>query len=229
MIITIDGPAASGKSTLARAVAAKLNLFYIASGGLYRGLSYVLLNYFGYTLDNIEEPSIHDLKKALDIVVFKYTYDKNADEKIYFDGVDITPHLKTSIIDSAASKMAGSKIVNETLIAYQRLLADDHDIIIDGRNCGSQVFPQAHIKIYLTASLTVRAQRLQDMQAKKGITISLDQAEKQLKVRDARDSERTYAPLMIPDNAMIIDNSALTADQTVQKILNIIQAKETQI
>ncbi len=225
MIITIDGPAASGKSTVAREVARKLNLFYIASGGLYRGLSYVLLHHFGYSLETIDNPLLVDLQEALNPARFKYAYNNTTGEQIFFDSVDISAYLKTSIIDSAASKMAESKIVHELLIEYQRLLADTQDIIIDGRNCGSQVFPNADIKIYLTASLAVRAARLQTMQLKKGVEISLEQAEQQLAQRDLRDSQRPYAPLIKPAHSITLDNSNMSAEQTVQEIMEVIKKK----
>lgn len=223
MIVTIDGPAGSGKSTVAREVAQRLNYYYIASGSLYRALSYVLIHYFGYSLKNINMPEPEDVQSALDPVRFKYVYNNAAGEKILFDGFDTSNMLKSELVTAAASIMATSGTVNTELIKYQRSLVHGRDVIIDGRNCGSEVFPHAQVKIYMTASVEVRAIRWQKVQEKLGNIISFAQSMQLINERDTRDSERLVAPLMVPAHALIIDTSSLDIKASVSKVIEAIQ------
>jgi len=223
MIVTIDGPAASGKSTIAQAVAQEMDLYYIASGSLYRALSYILINHFGYSLKDINDPKEEALEKALDSKKFKYTYNKSTGVHIFFEDSEISALLKSELISSAASIMATNALVHKHLIQFQRKLAEDHSIIIDGRNCGSEVFPHAEVKIYMTASEEIRAKRWQKVQAKVGNHIDLQEALKEIKERDKRDSQRSVSPLMVPKNGIIIDNSAMDIKESVAKVIYIIK------
>jgi len=214
MIITIDGPAASGKSTAARLLAKRLGYYYLNSGLLYRALSYLLLEN-GYTLETIVSPSEPDIKQYLDPEHLAYVSDDQTNAHIYFDNEEITEFLKNERIDKAASLVSTNKTVRSYLLDYQRQLASTHDVIVEGRDSGTVVFPQAQIKFFLSASIEVRAERWQKELEEKGIKISIQEVQQQLYERDKRDTERAIAPLKVPDNAIIVDNSLYTIAETV--------------
>lgn len=222
MIITIDGPTASGKSTVARAIAQKLNLYYIASGLLFRALAYLLIHERKYTPTTVNQAQAHEFTQLLDPHDFVYTFDHNG-ECITYKGVNITPQLKMSDIDTAASVLATNQDAREPLLQLQRHLAQKHDIIIDGRDCGSVVFPNAQFKFFLTASPQVRAQRWQKLHAKLDKDLNLDQALDFVNARDNRDNQRNA--LAITSDTHVIDNSAMDQSQTVDAIINIIMEK----
>ena len=222
MIITIDGPVASGKSTAARMLAQKLNIYYLNTGLLYRGLGYLLLRREGYTLQNITNVSAEDLAVYADPQRLNYQYEED-EASISFDGKDLTSLLKTPEIDQAASIVSTNQAVREVLNVLQRHIAKDHDVVIEGRDSGSVVFPNADYKFFLTASAQVRAQRWRAKLAEKRVDVSDEQAEEQINERDARDSSRKIAPLMVPKDAIVIDDSELDQQETVGKILEIIK------
>lgn len=225
MIITLDGPAGSGKSTLAQAIAQHLGIYYINSGFIYRGFALGALNQ-GIALDDLlKMPTalLHEIMGQL-----CYYYDPiHKQVTIFINGIDHTKSLKKPQIDQAASILSMNMEVRYLIIDYIRVLAQRYACSIDGRDCGSVMFPQATCKFYITAALTVRAQRWLIDQAKKGTHYSLEQACDLLQERDERDSQRLNAPLVIPEHAYIVDTSELTADQTVTLLLDYIQKKET--
>jgi cytidylate kinase len=220
MIITIDGPSASGKSTIARSVARELSYFYIASGMIYRGLAYMLINKHGYTPDTIGTAKEHDVAYCLSFEQFAYDYDQQTGEHIIVGGTDITGLLKSPIIDSAASVLGTNAMARGHILQAIRRIADSHDIVIDGRDCGSAMFPYAQHKWFLTASLPVRAQRWQSMQQQLGKKISLEQAKNIIAVRDERDTTREIAPLVVPVGACIIDSSDMSPEQVIHTIVS---------
>jgi len=213
MIITIDGPTASGKSTLARMLAQRLNYYYICSGLLYRALAYLLVTYYGYTEKNIEHIALQDIAACFNPDKFIYSYD-GVHERILYDNQDITPYLKDSVIDHITSITSVNEHVRHCVTVLQHSLAAAHDIVIDGRDTGSAVFPAADVKFFLTASLQVRAQRWLYDQKKRGHNFSTHEAQEKVADRDRRDSERAVAPLIIPSDAHVIDNSNFTLEQT---------------
>ncbi len=223
MIITIDGPAASGKSTVARAIAHQLGYYYLYSGSLFRALAYLLHTYAGYDVQNRAQVSQKDIDIFLDPTRFKYAYTQQSGERIFFDDIDITDRLKTPVVDELASIIATNASVREALKKLQRTIADEHDIVIDGRDSGSVVFPQADYKFYLTASAEERAHRMQKSLEKKGQIISVAQARSDIEHRDARDSNRVIAPLIKPKGAIEIDTTGLSKQETMQKFLDYLQ------
>jgi CMP/dCMP kinase len=222
MIITIDGPTASGKSSVAQGLAKKLGFHCLSSGMLYRALAYILIEYFGYSLEKVSNPNVQNIYAALDSRRFSYTIDIQGCGQVSFDGKDITPFLKSESISQASSIMATNKGVRDTLDALQRTLAQQFDIVTEGRDMGSVVFPHADVKFFLTASLDERARRWQDVQKKLGAVISLDEAKRQIQERDTRDRERPIAPLIIPKDAIIIDNTHLSLAQTTDLMMKYI-------
>lgn len=219
MIITIDGPSASGKSTVARLVAKELQYFYIASGLLYRGLAYALMHERGYTKDSIAQAAISDIMYCLDSERFEYHYDASDGESIIFQGEDITGKLKVPEIDRAASLIGTNPVARNHILVVIHQLAKHHNIVIDGRDCGSAMFPSAEYKFYLTASLQMRAKRWQAMEAKLNKHVSIDQAIAIIAERDERDTKRTIAPLQVPEGAVTIDSSDMQVQDVVKLIV----------
>ena len=226
MIITIDGPTASGKSTIGRMLAKDLDYYYLYSGLLFRALAYLLVNKGGYKEDNLHNPHADDVTKYLDPERFVYRYDDQFQECIFFDNVDITPHLKNHFIDKMASIVSRSKPVRQFLANLQRHIARKYlDIVVDGRDVGSVVFPAATIKFFLTAPLELRAERWRQKQIKIGNNFSQEQAMEIIGERDKRDETREADPLLIPDDALIVDSSYLSPEETLKKILILMDRK----
>lgn len=224
MIITIDGPTASGKSTIARMLAQELGYYYVCSGLLYRALAYLLINHYGYTEQTVAHVDPKDIAACFDKDKFLYLYDAQHGERILFDNEDITPYLKDSFIDRITSITSVNEYVRHFVTILQHSLAQDHDIVIDGRDTGSAVFPHAEVRFFLTALLEIRAQRWLVDQNKHGHHFMLEQAMEKVADRDKRDMERTIAPLIIPNGGIVVDNSALTLEQTFQEMLAHVRA-----
>lgn len=223
MIITIDGPAASGKSTVARLVADSCGYYYLNSGLLYRALAYLLLAFKRYDAVLLQYPHKQDVDEYLDAKRLRYHYDAATGAHIFFDDQELTSALKSSAVDQGASMVSGNVYVRERLLLVQRELVRNHNVVAEGRDMGSIVFPNADVKFFLTATLMIRAQRWQQDQKRRGKTLSLQEAMQELRERDERDSNRMIAPLLIPQGAQVIDTSSLDKDAVVNKILNVIK------
>lgn len=198
MIITIDGPSASGKSTIAQLLAQHNTMYYINSGYLYRAYAYVM---------NTEPLTTHEQFLAH----IKYEYINSP--RVFWHSVDITHFLKTPEIDRLSSQISGIQEVRPLITSLQRKLARHHDIVIDGRDCGTVVFPNAEVKFFLTASVEVRARRWQHMQLRHGHLITLEEAIRLIAERDIRDSTRHIAPLTQPVDAILVDSTHLSIEE----------------
>lgn len=221
MIITIDGPTASGKSSAARALAHQLHIYYLNTGLLYRALAYLLLTYN----KSLTSPQQEDILPFIDSHRLKYIYDQDAHEHIFFDDQELTYLLKTPVIDKAASVLSLNAMVRTLLLDVQRNLALQHSCVVEGRDTGTVVFPHADYKFYLTAPVSVRAVRWMNDQLMRGIQLDINQATAMIIERDKRDSERAIAPLIIPKNAVIIDSGNMDMDAVVQALYNLVNKK----
>jgi CMP/dCMP kinase len=217
MIITIDGPVNSGKSTIARMLAQKRGLFYINSGLLFRALAYVLTEICKIPLEQLVTLTHDQILKCFDLSRLEYMYQGNS-ESVLYDRNNISWHLKSQAIDHAASLIATNGDVREILLKLERSLAQLHDVVIDGRDTGSVVFPHADYKFFLTANPEVRALRWQRSQEKKGNRLPFDIALKEVNRRDERDKTRLTAPLIEPCDAVNIDSSDKSMDEVVKVI-----------
>jgi cytidylate kinase len=219
MIITIDGPAASGKSTIARMTAEKLTFYYLNTGLLYRAVTYLLMNQYGYTQQDLTAVKNDDLVACTDATRFVYSYSPIDGPSVVYNNKNITCFLKDPVIDQCVSLISPQASVREALSHLQRAIAHDHDVVVEGRDVGSVVFPDADYKLYLTASLDVRGTRWKNYQETKGNNYSLEEAKDRIGQRDLQDKSRSHSPLIIPDQAIIIDNSQLSLEESVQEIL----------
>jgi cytidylate kinase len=210
MIITIDGPVASGKSSVAKILAKELNMYYLYTGMLYRAVAHVLLQ---------EKHTQDDLSWIKNI---SYTY-QNSKPHVFFNNEEITDKLNHFSLDKKASIVSADKNVRAALLDLQRDIAKENDVIADGRDCGSVVFPNADFKFYLTASVDARAKRVMSDPARGERVKDIEEIKKEIEERDKRDSERDVAPLSIPKNAIVVDSSNLTFDETVQEFLSVVQ------
>lgn len=223
MIITIDGPTASGKSTVARELAKKLGSTYINSGLLFRAIAYLF---------EVDRPSPYEgsmtefITRSLSTHGdLQYRYTQEHGVQIFYQNKDITPLLKTPEIDRLASQIALNSEVRDCIRIYQQDLAKYQSVIAEGRDCGTVIFPHADCKLYITARLEVRAKRWQRDQEKKGTAYSLEESKRLIEERDTRDSERALAPLVIPPGATVIDTSSMSISEVVEACLKICKNK----
>jgi cytidylate kinase len=226
MIITIDGPTASGKSTIAQKLAQSLNFYYLPTGWLYRAVSYLLVKQFNYNEIQLANPKAEDVATCLDSERLIYLYDLKKGGILEYNGNDITNFLKDYTVDRLVAIISPIQMVRDKVVETQRAFARKHNSVIEGRDSGSVVFPHADYKFYITATLEVRAKRWQQDQEKRGHLFDLEEAKAQINERDCKDLERDYCPLKVPEGAIEIDNSDIDLDQTVQSVLHHIKLPE---
>lgn len=207
-VIAIDGPSASGKGTVAQRVAAKLGFHYLDSGALYR---LVALATMRAGVDLSDERTISDVAAGLD-VVFK-------DEEIRLDNESVTDAIRTEACGNSASRIAAYPLVRAALLARQRAFCQLPGLVADGRDMGSVVFPEAVLKIFLTASAETRAQRRHKQLMEKGIGANIATLLQDIRDRDARDSNRSVAPLQLGTDTTLLDTTSLDITQAVDSVL----------
>lgn len=219
MIITIDGPCGAGKSTVAQLLAQKLGCYYVNTGLLFRALAYILLEKYGYSKEQLKSPSPEHIQICLHENILKYLY-QNGNAQVVFEGKDITPFLKMGDMSEKASLVGLDGNVQNEMVLFQRKLSQGHDIVTEGRNLGTVVFPDAFAKFYLTASIKIRAARIVAFEKEKGNIIDSDEAERLVMERDHRDKTREHSPLMQPADALYIDSSNLNPEQVVEIMIH---------
>jgi len=217
MIITIDGPAGTGKSTIARRVANALGFLYVDTGAMYRVVTYGLLK------DDVDVDDANAIAK----VIKYYNIDIKIvgdDKRYYLNDEDITREIRSEKVTALVSSVSAFKSVREYLVGLQRHLSQDVDAVFEGRDMGTVVFPNAELKIYLTARPLVRAERrLKDL---KNNNITLEQVLDSINKRDAYDSSREISPLLQAPDAHCIDTSDMTIEEVTEEILKLIPAKK---
>ena len=215
MIIAIDGPAGSGKSTTARCLADKLNIVHINTGSMYRAIALKCIN------ANVDVSNQSDLEKLLGDTYIKF--DDNSPESLYMDGSDVSLEIRSSRVTEFVSLVSSIKIVRETLVKYQRQIASNIDVVLEGRDIGTAVFPNADYKFFLVADIRERASRRKiELESKKINSVSLDEMILEISERDRMDSTRKYSPLKKAEDAIEIDTTGLTINQQVDSIVSII-------
>ena len=215
LIVAIDGPAGSGKSTIAKLVAKKFNFTYIDTGAMYRMITlYLLENKISF--DNLDK-----IQKILNEI----NLDMKGD-RFFLNNVDVSLKIREEIINENVSKVASIKAVRENLVNLQRKIASDKNVILDGRDIGTVVFPNAQVKIFLVASAEERARRRYNEFMEKKIEITYDEVLKSLKERDHLDSTRKESPLVKSSDALELDTTNLKIDEVVNFISNEIEKRD---
>ena len=216
MNIAVDGPAGAGKSSIAKQVAKELSFVYVDTGAMYRTMALFFMEQ-GISLGNVEEVSGHC--EEIDI---KLEYD-NGTQIVLLNGRNVSEKIRREEVGNAASVVAKYSAVRSKLVAIQRKLAETTDLIMDGRDIGTVVLPNAEVKIYLTASVAVRAnRRFLELQGK-GQEADLKKIEEDISARDKQDMNREISPLRQADDAVLVDSSDMTIDEVVGTIIKIVK------
>ncbi len=217
--IAIDGPAGAGKSTIARTLAQELGFRYVDTGAIYRTVAYFL------DLLGVSPKDIDGVSRYIDELTIDIEYDDQGVQHMIMNGMDVTEDIRTGAISQKASLVSAHAIVRDMLLDMQRDVAKKYNVIMDGRDIGTVVLPKATVKIFLTASAEVRAQRrLAEMQAK-GSKASFEQVLKDIQQRDYQDTHREVAPLKQAKDAIKVDTSDMDIRQVVHVIRTIVQEK----
>ena len=219
MKIAIDGPAGAGKSTLAKAVAKKMGFVYIDTGAMYRAIGLYMLD------RNVDLADEAALKEALDGVKLDIAYENDA-QQVYLNGENVTGRIRTEVAGDMASKVSTILLVREKLVSLQQEMAERIDVVMDGRDIGTVVLPNAELKIYFTASSKVRAERRYKELLEKGIVSTVDEIEAEIVARDYRDMNREHSPLKQAEDAVLVDSSYLTIEEGVEKIIALIEERK---
>lgn len=213
--VAIDGPASAGKSTVAKLVAKQFHYVYCDTGAMYRAITLKAIRE-GVSFDNVAE--IAQIVKSS-----KITFEPSDDgQKVFIDGKEITEAIRQEDVTNSVSAVAAIGDVRQELSAQQQAIAKDGGIVMDGRDIGTSVLPDAEVKIFLIASVAERAQRRYKENIQKGINTPLDELQLEIEARDYKDSHRKISPLTKAKDAVKIDTTSLTIDQVVSKIANVI-------
>lgn len=207
-VVTIDGPAGAGKSSVARRVAESLGAFYLDTGAMYRSVGLL---------------AARDGRDPVDVarsLHFEIIFSETGEKRIMADGEDVTLKIRTPEADKEVSRVAAVRDVRRHLIEKQRLFARDRSIVLEGRDTGSVVFPHARYKFYLDASVEERARRRYDQLAQKSVPPSLEEIKTDIIRRDTADRNRPWGALRIPEGACVIDTTNLSLEEVVDEILS---------
>jgi cytidylate kinase len=219
LVIAIDGPAGSGKSTVARLVAQRLKYLYVDTGAMYRALTVKALR---TKTDLNDEAKLGALAGATEI---KLKQEEGGLLKVYLDGGDVTAEIRTPEITNNVKYIARAKPVRECMVALQRKLGEEGGTVMEGRDIGTIVLPRADKKFYIDASFDVRAGRRYKELKEGGEALTEEEAKKDLKARDESDFNRAIGPLKKADDAILIDTTGLTIEGSVDKVLGFIKAR----
>lgn len=213
--IAIDGPAGAGKSTIAKLAAKELEFIYVDTGAMYRAMAlYCIRN----NVNADDEENVVKMCKHADVTI-EYV---DGEQCVLLNGENVNAYIRTEQVSQMTSAVSVYKEVREKLLNLQRNIAANNNVIMDGRDIGSNVLPNAELKIYLTASVKTRAKRRYLEQIEKGADVKIEEIEKDIEERDYRDMHRETAPLKIADGAEVLDTSDMSIDEVVQAIINMV-------
>lgn len=218
--VAIDGPAAAGKSTAAKAVAKRLGLLYLDTGAMYRALGYKAAQ---MGLDPGDEGQVMPVLSGIELIVGH----KDGEQRLFVNGEDVTDNIRSAECGMHASAISAIPAVREMLVAQQRNIAAGNSVIMDGRDIGTVVLPNADYKFFITASPAVRAKRRHEELVEKGLFAKpVEELEQEIIKRDYDDSHRAHSPLKQAEDAHLIDTTGMTLEQVVESILNVIKEGE---
>jgi CMP/dCMP kinase len=216
--IAIDGPAAAGKSTVAKIVAGKLSYLYIDTGAMYRSLTYKAIK---------SDIDLHDqakLTKLLETTEIELEPSENG-QLVFLDGENVTDEIRQSKVTNSVSHIAVHPMVREEMVKRQQELAREGGVVMDGRDIGTHVIPDAEVKVFLLASVEERAQRRHEENVSKGFASDLEKLKEEIALRDKIDSEREVAPLKKAEDAIEIDTTSLGIPEVVDRIMSLVERK----
>ena len=217
-VVAIDGPAGSGKGTITKLVGKAINLVNIDTGAMYRC---VTLDCLRKNIDSSNVEAIGEVLKNIQISFKK----ENEKELVFLNGEDVTQEIRTSLVDNNVGKFAAVKVIRDKMTPIQREMGKTHDIIMEGRDIGTVVFPNADVKIFLDCSVEERARRRYKQNLEKGIETTYEEVLESIKERHKLETEREIAPLVKADDAIYIDSSNMTIEEVTNRIIEIIKNK----
>lgn len=217
--IAIDGPAGAGKSTIAKRLAKELGYYYVDTGAIYRTVAYFM------DLWGVSPKDIDGVTRYIDELTIEIEYDEDGLQHMIMNGMDVTEDIRTPEISQKASLISAHACVREVLLDMQREVAEQHNVVMDGRDIGTVVLPKANVKIFLTASAEVRAQRRTDELIAKGQKANYKEILKQIQQRDYQDTHREIAPLKMSRDSVKLDTSEMNIDEVVMAMKKIIAEK----
>ncbi len=229
LTIAIDGPAGSGKSSVARRVAAILDYLYLDSGAMYRALALKALQR-GVSPD--DEPRLETLARATHIELRPPTQEQEAagaKNRVFLDSAEVTQEIRSTEVAQAASRLATIAKVRQVLVAEQQRAGAGGNVVMEGRDIGTVVFPQAELKIFLEAAPEVRAERRWKEHQEKGEKMTLAEVFDEVIARDKRDRERKVSPLVRASDAVLVDNTAMGVEETARLIVMLAQEREKEL
>jgi CMP/dCMP kinase len=218
--IAIDGPAAAGKSTIAKMTAEKLGYTYIDTGAMYRALAHKALN---RNIDTTDGEVLEHLLKETEIIL----QTSNKGQAVIVDGQDVSEEIRSPQVTANVSAVAVHTGVRHLMVDKQRQLAEEAGVVMDGRDIGTAVLPDAELKIFMTASVEERANRRHLENEKRGITTQLEQLKREISERDRIDSERETSPLMQAEDAILIDTTVMSIVEVVERICELAEMRRS--
>ena len=217
-IVAVDGPAGSGKGTITKMVGEKENLVYIDTGALYRCVTLCMIR------KNIKLEELEKIQEILNTINIEFLK-KDDEKKIYLNGEDVSKEIRETAVNKLVSQVSHIVIVREAITNLSRKIAKGKKVIMEGRDIGTNVFPNADVKIYLDATPEERAKRRQKQNEEKGINIPFEEIVENIKFRDNNDKTSTVAPLKQADDAVYIDSSNMTIEEVSERVIEIINQK----
>lgn len=217
--VAIDGPAGAGKSTIARRLAAELGYRYVDTGAIYRTVAYFM------DLWGVSPKDVDGVTRYIDELTVEIEYDEDGLQHMMMNGMDVTKDIRTPDISQKASLISAHACVRDMLLDMQRELAEQNNVVMDGRDIGTVVLPHATVKIFLTASPEVRAKRRCDELSAKGQKVDYNKVLKDIQQRDYQDTHREIAPLKMSRDSIKVDTSDMTIEEVLEKLKDIVVQK----
>ncbi|MCL2044919.1 MAG: (d)CMP kinase [Oscillospiraceae bacterium] len=217
--IALDGPSGAGKSTLAKRAAGHFNYIYVDTGALYRCVALYMLR------NNIDVNTPSKVEENLQNIDIELSYDNNGSQRMFLNSEDVTDEIRSPEVSMAASAVSALPSVRDFLLSMQREMAIKYDVIMDGRDIGTVVLPNAGLKIYLTATAQVRAQRRYVELAERGVDTSFDEVFRDMVIRDENDTNREFSPLKAADDSINLDTSDMDLEESFDALIRIISQR----
>ena len=221
IIVAIDGYSSCGKSTIAKALAKAAGYKYVDTGAMYRCVALYVLRNAPFTMDNVDEAWL--LAHINDIQI-SFALQADGTQHTILNGEDVESQIRTLEVGNAASQISTIGFVRKAMVAQQQAMGKDKGLVMDGRDIGTVVFPKAELKLFLTASLEIRAKRRFDELVEKGQNPDFNDVFADVKDRDYRDTHRAESPLRQAEDAVVIDNSAMTREQQMEEVLRVFRS-----